>query len=530
MGMVTKFIVSALLAAAALSAQPSIKLVQNNYGWMLPGMPNYGIAQGSIFTITGTNLGPDSLVLTAGYPLQTTLSGVTVQVTVGAQILAVPLYYAWKNAVSGVLPSVTPVGFGTVTLTYNNQTASAPIEVVTRAFGMLALNGGGSGAAVAQNVTQSGTNPPLAALSNAVHPGETLVLYGSGLGASSNDTQLVNPVENWKDTIPVQVWVGSEQATVTYAGRSGQYPGLDQINIAVPPGTSGCYVSVYVKTGSADSAIVSNTGTIPILSQTRACSDPNGLRASDVDALATGTYRLGFVNLNRTSNNVNFGSFSPQQITDTGSAVFTRYTAEKSTTETAVNPFRFPSVGSCVVLTGNGGFDSSSLALALDVPEARKPGSFGEGLDAGPQIAVTGPKGTKNLTPPAGEKGFYMATLSGAPGTPQAGQTFLDAADYSVVGTGGADVGALNVMLHVATPLTWTNKDLLGNLDRHSDVTLTWTGADPGSEIIIQGVSVAEAVADNPPFGVFLCTSLDTAPSRFRPASLWLCPSQSQDS
>ena len=46
----------ATLSAAICCAQPRIDLVQNNYRYLLPGNPNYGIAQGSIFIIKGANL------------------------------------------------------------------------------------------------------------------------------------------------------------------------------------------------------------------------------------------------------------------------------------------------------------------------------------------------------------------------------------------------------------------------------------------------------------------------------------------
>ena len=48
----------AALFAAALSAQPSVTLIGNNNGWVPPGSPSYGIAQGAIFAIKGANLGP----------------------------------------------------------------------------------------------------------------------------------------------------------------------------------------------------------------------------------------------------------------------------------------------------------------------------------------------------------------------------------------------------------------------------------------------------------------------------------------
>src|SRR5579872_4912830 len=55
---------------------PTIGLA-NNYSFTLNGLPNYGIAQGSIFDIFGTNLAATSTPLQS-VPLSTSLAGVTV--------------------------------------------------------------------------------------------------------------------------------------------------------------------------------------------------------------------------------------------------------------------------------------------------------------------------------------------------------------------------------------------------------------------------------------------------------------------
>lgn len=45
----------ACLAAPAF-AQPRVDALQNNYSFLIPGDPNYGIARGSIFVMYGQNL------------------------------------------------------------------------------------------------------------------------------------------------------------------------------------------------------------------------------------------------------------------------------------------------------------------------------------------------------------------------------------------------------------------------------------------------------------------------------------------
>ena len=73
-----------MVLAAGATAQPAITMVQNNYSYGLPGLPHYGIAQGSIFLISGSNLGPAGLAQ-QGFPLSKSLAGVTISVTSGSQ-------------------------------------------------------------------------------------------------------------------------------------------------------------------------------------------------------------------------------------------------------------------------------------------------------------------------------------------------------------------------------------------------------------------------------------------------------------
>ena len=107
---------SFVLATAGVFAQaPAIGV-----GGVLPaatytpdGLPSSGIAQGSFFTIFGTNMGPaSSPPLTGGAAVPTTLGGTSVAVTVGGTTTAALLFYVSANQINAVLPSATPVGTG----------------------------------------------------------------------------------------------------------------------------------------------------------------------------------------------------------------------------------------------------------------------------------------------------------------------------------------------------------------------------------------------------------------------------------
>src|SRR5436309_585588 len=120
-------------------AQPSIAAatVVNAASRIPKGLPNYGIAQGSLFTLTGQGLVTAATppITVADSPLPLTLAGASMQITVGGTKVDVPMVSAWAgfaqtpgarvDQLAGVAPSNTFVGDGTITVTVNGRT-SAP--------------------------------------------------------------------------------------------------------------------------------------------------------------------------------------------------------------------------------------------------------------------------------------------------------------------------------------------------------------------------------------------------------------------
>ena len=229
--------------AANLSG--AIAGVYNAASWAPPSLPNSGIAQGAMFTVYGSGLGPPTIQHAESYPLPTTqgLAGTTIQVTVGTVTETCIMLYTVATQAAAILPSATPTGFGTLTLSYQGANSSITIQVVAAAFGTFTLNQGGTGPAV---VTDTAFNP--ITMVNAAHPGDTLILWGTGLGAGSGDeTEPPQPVDLGTG---VQVFIENQPATVLYGGR-GSSAGVDQINFVVPAGISGgCKTSIAVREGS----------------------------------------------------------------------------------------------------------------------------------------------------------------------------------------------------------------------------------------------------------------------------------------
>ena len=73
----------AMLSGVATAAINSGGIV-NAASYRRVGLPNSGIAQGSIFLVFGSNLGPAQLTTDPDFPLGTSLAGTSIKVTVNA--------------------------------------------------------------------------------------------------------------------------------------------------------------------------------------------------------------------------------------------------------------------------------------------------------------------------------------------------------------------------------------------------------------------------------------------------------------
>jgi hypothetical protein len=105
---------AALFTTVMFGQQPKISRLQNNYSHILPGMPNYGIAQGSISDIFGSSLATATSALQS-VPLPTVLTGTSVNVTVSGATMHAILYFVSAGQIAGILPSATPTGTGQIT-------------------------------------------------------------------------------------------------------------------------------------------------------------------------------------------------------------------------------------------------------------------------------------------------------------------------------------------------------------------------------------------------------------------------------
>lgn len=419
-----------------------------------PGMPGSGIAQGSIFLIFGTGLGPANGAVANTFPLPTTLGGTSVSVTVGGTQVSAIILYAQNYQINAILPSTTPAGSGTLTVTYNDQT-SAPgaIQVVSSTFGIFTFNEAGSGQAIATDA-----NYKVNTIIHTFHPGDYATLWGTGLGAINGSDAVAPPTGDLPS--PITVYVGNTTANVTYHGRSG-FSGLDQINFQIPEGLTGCYVPVAVQAGGVLGNI-GNIATLAISDSGETCSD--SVMGQDlVNQLAAGqTVDFGYVRLESWVVDIIPGTGGATGSEDFGVATFSQYTpATAGLAQYGV------SSGYCVAVdcsfTCGGANALSGFSLSDSSPAQ---------LDAGAVSVQYGPGVA--LTQSQDKNGYYEAYLS------PNGRYLWSGLTYPVAGAGGTAVGAFSVSDSTSIP----SAKLVGISNSQTvpvsgDLAIQWTGGDP---------------------------------------------------
>jgi len=458
---------------------PTINAVENNYGAIEPGQPSYGIAPASLFVIYGSGLSSaaSSLQSSAAPGLPLTLDQTSISVTVNGVTTQPAIYYASPTQIDAVLPSTTPTGIGTITVTYNNlQSSPAQILVTKSAFGIDTLYGTGSGGIVA-TIGSSVIVPTASAA-----PGQAITIWGSGLGADTANDDRTFPMK--QDNLNnATVYIGDVQATVTYAGRS-QYPGVDQVNVIVPS-VSGCGLSVVV----VANGLSSNFGTLPVNAGGGVCSDPgSGINGSEIGTLGgQTTVRSGFLALFEDTAPASAAAARSGSMPE-AQTFTTRYTADASfTSDTGysyIGGSSFLSIGSCIVNASSTSTGGGTLTS--------------NGLDAGTPIMLTG--GGLSLPIPeftlGGQTvvGDYLATLT----NPLTGGTA-----YTFTGPGGKDVGKFTATITFPVPLTWTNESSISAVTESQGQLITWTGGASGTYVYISGNSSLST--DLAVSGSFIC-------------------------
>jgi uncharacterized protein (TIGR03437 family) len=411
------------------------------------------------------------------------LSGTSAQITVNGRTTSLLLYYTSANQIAGLLPSSTPPGTGTITVTYNGQAGGpSPITVLQNNFGVYTVPQNGSGPGIVTFPDYS-----LVSQTKAANPGETLIIWGTGLGAVSGD-EAAGALPGDMTNLPVQVWLGGVSATVVYRGRSGCCVGEDQIAFVVPANVTGCNLPLAVQINNQ----VSNYSTMAVAASGRACVP--GVPVVPTSVANLPEPRIGFVELER---EVNPPPQSPQDQPSSDTASVNMLRLGISGAELNVRNDG-PAPGSCMVIPG--------------APEESDPPILGL-LNAGPALTLRGPAGATKTIPRSGAQ--YAARIGDTtPGN------FLDPGAFTLTGPGGPDVGAFTASFTIPA-FTWTNKpenNTIG-VNRSQGARITWTGGDPEGYVRIGGEAGAPTAGA---FAAFECIARAASGSFTIPPSVLL--------
>jgi uncharacterized protein (TIGR03437 family) len=305
------------------------------------------------------------------------------KVTVGGTTVNVIMYYSLAAQIAGILPSKTPAGTGTLTVTYNGlDSATVPIVVVPNNIGVFTLNTTGSGDAVA---TLPATNTVVSP-TNAPNPGEIITLWATGLGAVSGDES--QPAQQADLTnIPLKVFIAGQPADVLFRGRNACCSGVDTIYVTVPQGLTGCANSVIMQIGN----LVSNATSIPIGTNGRSCV-PN-IPNQTGGGLGSGTHSFGGLSLVRQATNIPaIGPVPAQSIKmDLIGGAFEKVTSAGSAQGSEIDVVSY---GSCVVSTRVSGQAATPSSVTAQFLDAGTITVNGAGIAGNRQIAKTSVAGT----------------------------------------------------------------------------------------------------------------------------------------
>lgn len=458
-------VLTAVGCYAQLATQPVVTYrgVVNAASLAPPGLPNAGIARGSVFTIFGANIGPTAPATVNSFPLGPSFNGVSVAIVQGGlSIAAIPIFVS-ANQINAILPSSTPLGTNLLRVSNGGRvSASVPIEVVENAPGIFAVSSGGFGPGVVQNFVTQG-DQPVNSLDVAAARGQVITIWATGLGRVPFPDNVAPTAQNVDAAVTVTI--GERDAVPLYAGRSPCCAGVDQIVVRVPDDTPlGCYVPVRVKAGR----VVSNTVTMAV-------GQVAGGRCADSQnpftSLIRNNRRQGMILLDRTLNQVDTLITSSEQ--NTTEAV-KAYFWNREPGPFAFDPiFSYPPPGTCMVQQTSGNvFRGAPLRGTPAATSA---------LDAGSSLKMVTPfSGTTEVVRTTSPASGYAGVVGSLRASDGVGLLKLDFPNTVQVSYSGA-IGEATVTPNAANLFSWAGRGTTERIRRDVPSRVTFTPNDFGA-------------------------------------------------
>ena len=451
-----------LLAWAQLAAQPVVvyRGVLNSASLAPPGLPNAGIARGSVFTIFGSNIGPLTPATVSAFPLSPNFNGVNISVTqAGTSVSAIPIFVS-ANQINAILPSNTPLGATSLRIGFNGRiSASVQVEVVENAPGIYAISSGGFGPAVVQNFNTE-IDQPVNSLDTSAARGQVITIWGTGLGRVPFADNVAPTAVNLE--VPVTITIGERDAVRLYAGRSPCCAGVDQIVVRIPEDTPlGCYVPLRIKAGN----VVSNTVTMAIAATAGArCTDA----FNPFTSLIRSSRRQGMILLDRTLHQVDTHITTVEQNTTESARAFF---LTRDASPFAFDPqFSYPPPGSCAVQQTSGN-------AFRGAPMRGTPPST-SALDAGQSLRLTTPfSGSVEIPRSTSPQSGYSAMVGSLRVNDGVGLPKLDFPNATTLSFNGT-IGEASIQPNSTNQFAWGGRALIERIRRDVILRIPFTPND----------------------------------------------------
>jgi uncharacterized protein (TIGR03437 family) len=431
--------------------------VVNAASRMPSSLPGGALARGARFSLSGVRLGPERGVKGSESDPPATLDGVSVHIAQGQKDVSAGILFASAGRIEGLISPAAPLGPVRLTVIYNGLASEPyPLTLVDASFGFF-------------TVDTAPEELPEARLPLSATPGETVALWGAGLG----------------DARP-EVFLAGKPVSLRSAGDEACCKGVDRIEFQIPVNAPlGCFVPIQARAGGRPSNVIG----ISLHPSGQPCSDQFEWLEKGVLHATT----AGFVLLARVS-------VAPGSARKTRSYDFD-YAAAAFGNQNGRRLFApLPPIGSCRVHSGR----ISIRHLLSDVADpsgwAGRPASGPQNrLDAGPEISLSGHSIVKVLRPEGHQRSAYSGVVGGEIPWTQFPKTPLLFApgEYLVRSSGGKDIGPFDVSVQAQRMIEWTNRSRLSQVQRSAGVTLEWKEARRDDAVLIAAASTDEVSGDS---------------------------------
>lgn len=502
---------SALFLAMAAFGQPVIG--KRSVRSVAPTPIESGLARGSAFRVTGDGLGPFDVVR-AEMPYPVELAGTQVILTSidgRAESLAY-LNEVGAFEIHAIVPSSTEPGdYSLEVRTAAGRSQAVLVRVSQQSLGIVTTTGVNGGLASAEVLAGE---PQRLRVTAPAHPGATLSILAAGFGPTTMPDNEAPTGEGI--LMDAELLVAGRAIPVRYAGRYPGMPGFDRILVDLPDDEHlplSCYVPVSLRAGGQ----VSNAAFLAIAAAGSGICDPGGALTSDaLRAIDEGQSVVipGFDITDSASEFAFEGETYEFHSRSAGGAFYAydRYALESGAAWPAgMTPGR----AGCSVVT------LESTGGVIEAPEV-------SGLDAGRILTLGGPAGTEFLLERqptiiySGDLGGSIPILPGvgaweARARAMSGQIRRQASRpviaselppglYTLSGAGGDVVAPFSASIDLSTPIQWTNKASVHDIDRQNPLSILWTPGPAQDLVTVTGLAIGPVPGASQAMGrLFVC-------------------------